>query len=113
MRVNDFGPVPVSQMKSESKRIFDALDAGRRVLISRHGQVVAAIDPPRLAQHEHTLAMFAIADPSGLRELSATTISQQSPALFVREAEQGTPSYVTRDHKVHGVLRRFDMSEDV
>lgn len=108
MSISDFGPVPVSQFKSEARRIFDALAAGRRVLLSRRGHTVAVIDPASVDEDEHALAMFAVGKMNGLRELSATTISQRSPAEFVRAAEDGVSSYVTRDHKVYGVMRPLD-----
>jgi antitoxin (DNA-binding transcriptional repressor) of toxin-antitoxin stability system len=46
MNSNDYGPVPLSRIKAESDEILAALAAGRRVLISKQGHVVAAMTPP-------------------------------------------------------------------
>jgi antitoxin (DNA-binding transcriptional repressor) of toxin-antitoxin stability system len=100
----DFGPVPASQVKSESNRIFDALEQGRRVLISRYGKVVAVIDPPSLARHGHMLAAYAVLGLGTPLELTATEIAQGAPGEHIRRAEEGTPSLVTRNSKVYGVL---------
>lgn len=104
MSVFDYGPVAVSRMKDESKAIFEALEHGRRVPISRRGIVVAAIEPAEVDRFGAELAAFAVAGAATLPELSATQLSQGSPGEFVRLAESGTRSYVTRNNKVYGVL---------
>lgn len=100
----DYGPVAVSRLKDESKAIFEALKAGRRVPISRRGEVVAVIEPARVDRFAEELATFAIPGSAELPELTATELSQGSPAEFVRKAESGTRSFVTRNNKVYGVL---------
>lgn len=101
---SDYGPVPVSRMKPESTRIFDALAGGRRVLISKNGQVAAVIDPPALVPRE-LLIDYAIPVELGLPELTATDINQGSPSSAVTAAVEGSPYLVTRDHEVYGFLR--------
>lgn len=103
-----FGPIPASQVKKESTRIFDALEQGRRVLISRYGKVVAAIDPASRQRHEHLLAAYAAPGFDTVRELTATEISQDGPAERIRDAENGSAALVTKNHKVYGLLQRFD-----
>jgi antitoxin (DNA-binding transcriptional repressor) of toxin-antitoxin stability system len=102
----DYGPVPVSRLKQESPRIFEALSADRRVLVSRHGKVVAAIDPASQQEHREQLAAFAVGAPYSLPEFTATDLGQGSPSEFVRKAEEGQSSLVTRDGKVFGVLTK-------
>ncbi|MGJ7440974.1 tetratricopeptide repeat protein [Aquipuribacter sp. MA13-6] len=99
----DYGPVPVSRLKDDVQDWFQALEDGRRVLVSRHGQVVAAIDPPSMPRHTHQLASFALREPS-VKELSATDIGQRSPSEAVHRAERGESILVTRGNKVFGVL---------
>lgn len=102
----EFGPVPVSRLKEEAGRVFEALNRNRKVLISRRGEVVAVIDPPDVRRHARELALFAVPEPAAeLPELSATLIAQGSPSEFVHRAERGVRSCVTRNHKVYGFLR--------
>lgn len=101
-----FGPVPVSQLKPEAPAVFKALDAGRTVLVSRHGTVVAQIDPPDWDSDRDDLASFALTGHAeGYDELNATEIRQGSPSRAVHAAEAGTPALVTKDHHVVGFLR--------
>lgn len=100
----DYGPVPVSRLKDESTRIFAALGDGRRVLISRRGQVVAAIEPASIDRHAAELARFALPSEGPMAEITASDLSQGSPSERVRAAESGTPSLLTRNNKVYGVL---------
>ena len=101
----DYGPVPVSRLKHESSSIFDALEAGRRVLISRSGKVVAAIEPASVERHALQLAGYAVTHPGAdIDELSATSIGQGSPSRAVRAAEEGRSTLVTRNNKVFGVM---------
>jgi antitoxin (DNA-binding transcriptional repressor) of toxin-antitoxin stability system len=102
---DDFGPIPISRLKQESPGIFDALDAGRRVLVSRSGRVVAAIEPASVERHALSLATFALPHAAEVvHELSATSIGQGSPSRAVHAAEAGQPSLVTRNNKVFGVM---------
>lgn len=100
----DYGPVPVSRLKEENAAIFAALDQGRRVLVSRRGVVVAAIEPASLRTHGLQLATYALSERSPEDELTATEIGQGSPASFVKRAEQGRTCLLTRSNKVYGVL---------
>ena len=92
MSTRDFGAVPVSRLKDEATRIFAALDQGRKVLISRHGLVIAAIAPASVQQHAYALARFAVSDTAGLDEMTATEFSQGSPSGYIRKAEAGAES---------------------
>lgn len=101
----DFGPVPVSRLKHEAASIFAALEEGRRVLISRSGNVVAAIEPASVERHAWQLANYAVSrSNAGFFELSATELGQGSPSRAVRAAQSGQTSLVTRNNKVFGVL---------
>lgn len=99
----DFGPVPVSRLKDEAQQVYRALEEGRRVLVSRHGQVVAGIEPASVPRHSHLLASFALGRPI-VSELTATEISQGSPSEAIRRAEEGESILLTRQNKVFGVL---------
>lgn len=101
----DYGPIPMSRLKHEANAVYQALQEGRRVLISRHGAVVAAIDPVSLDRHVRELARFALpSEGDELPHLTARELMQGSPSDFVRRAEEGSPSLVTRANKVYGVL---------
>lgn len=110
--MNQIGPIPVSRLKDEAQRIFDALEDGAEVLISRHGNVVAAIEPASVPLHQRSLAAFAVGD-SAVAELSATQIGQGSPSEAVSRASQGEPILVTRNGKVLGVLGAPQPSTDL
>lgn len=101
----DFGPIPVSQFKVQSRQIFEALGRGRRVLLSRYGRVVAAIEPATPDRHRTLLAAFAMDAPDAASSLSATDIAQGSMSDRVRMAEKDEPTLLTRHGKVFGVLR--------
>lgn len=103
MRGQDFGPVAVSRLKEELPQVLEALEQHRRVLVSRHGSVVAAIEPASTVAHGAQLASFALGS-SEVRELSATQISQGSPAEAVSRAATGEPVLLTKRNKVYGVL---------
>jgi hypothetical protein len=105
MNKKPYGPIPVSRIKPEAKTIFEVLAAGRPVHISRYGQVAAVIDPPAAIPQE-LLADYAVGDHAGFPELTATEINQGSPASAVLAAVEDGPRYVTRKHRVHGLLRR-------
>jgi hypothetical protein len=100
----DYGPVPVSRIKAEATAIFDALARGRRVLVSKHGRVVAAIDPPRAVPPELLVDYVTPGEPV-LDELTAQVINQGSPSAAVTASVEGSPHYVTKDSRVYGLLR--------
>src|SRR5690349_598439 len=112
MRMSDYGPVPVSRLKEESQRVFGALEAGRRVMVSRYGEVVAVLDPPDVQRDALFLAAYAVGAGFAFGELTATELGQGSPSEYVRRAEIGDPSYLTRGGKVFGVLRRYEAGAD-
>lgn len=110
-----FGPVPVSRLKAETAAVFGALAQGRTVLVSRHGHVVAQIDPPdQLGDFEGLITFAVTGRVDGLNELSATTIGQRSPSRIIRAAEDGVPAYVTKDGRLLGFLRprSTDLTKD-
>jgi len=110
MSKKPYGPVPASRIKPEAKAIFEALEAGRPVHISRYGQVVAVIDPPTTIPRQ-LLAEYALGVQVGFPELTATEINQGAPAsAILAVAEQG-PQYVTRKHRVRGLLRQVTDSD--
>lgn len=111
MPTQDFGPVPVSRLKEEAQRLYHALESGHRVLVSRHGRVVAAITPPSLSRDNRLLAAFAL-HGSSVSELSATDIGQGSPSEAVRRAEDGEPIVVTRQNRVVGVLGTAPIAQE-
>ncbi len=103
--VNELGPIPVSRLKEESARVFDALENGRVVLISRHSEVVAVIRPATDPIFDEDVLRFATNQPTAYRELTAGNISQDSPSSWVNAAhDEGVRSFVTRNGKVLGVL---------
>lgn len=104
MDAMDYGPIPVSRLKEEHSAIFSALDQGRRVLVSRRGVVVAAIEPASLRTHALQLAQYALGERGPEDELTATEIGQGSPSAFIKRAEEGHVSLLTRGNKVYGVL---------
>lgn len=110
MNKKPYGPVPVSRIKPEAKTIFEALAAGRPVHVSRHGQVIAVIDPPATIPRD-LLAEYALGDHVGLPELTATEINQGAPGSAILAAAAQGPRYVTRDHRVRGLLRRVTESD--
>jgi HSP20 family protein len=95
----------MSRLKQEANKVFPALREGRRVLLSRHGAVVAAIEPVSLDRHSRELARFALpSEDETVLNLTARELMQGSPSDYVRRAEEGYPSLVTRANKVYGVL---------
>ncbi len=114
MTTAEYGPVPVSRIKEEAGAIFHALESQQRVLVSRHGRVVAAIEPASPERHADSLIAFALAsNETTVRELSATEIGQGSPSEAVRSAAAGRPALVTRGGKVYGVLGASRMGESL
>jgi hypothetical protein len=110
VQLNDYGPVQVSRIKAESTPIFDALAHGRRVLVSKHGRVVAAIDPPDVIPHE-LIIDYALPGDRHFAELSASDINQRSPSAAVAAALEGDRVYVTKDNVIYGLLRQFSPEE--
>lgn len=110
MYSHDFGPIPVSRLKADAPQIFEALGQGRRVLVSRRGEVVAAIDPPD-AIDTQVLAEYALPGRRNLDELSASEINRGSPSRAVADAAKGLARYVTKDSRVYGMLRRVTGEE--
>lgn len=107
MATVDFGPVPVSRFKGEVQNMLTALGHQRRVLISRHGSVVASIEPPTV-QHARLLLDFTTRT-SHEREVPVLTMSdigRGSPSASIRNAENGIESLLTHGGKVRGVLTR-------
>lgn len=92
--------LPVSALKSEVNRVFDALAAGRTVFVSRFGDVVAAFQPDVPTEIAAAYALPHV----DTAELSSRAMHQASPTRAVNEAVGGLPSLVTRDHKVYGML---------
>lgn len=114
MATMDYGPIPVSRLKDEAPAFYEALSKGRRVLVSRHGRVVAAIEPVSVTSHSTQLAQFAAASTSAqVSDLSATNFGQGSPSEYIRMAESGTSSLVTKNGKVYGVLSSPDGVEEL
>lgn len=105
---SDYGPVPISRLKGEVAKIFEALEHGRRVLVSRHGEVVAVIQPAATSEskrrYRDELIRFAVSGAKGLSVLTATDFGQGSPSAFIRAAQDGSASLVSRDNRVVGVL---------
>lgn len=115
MANTDYGPVPVSQLKAESGAIFDQLAAGRRVLVSKWGEIAAIIEPPT-SSDVHALAAYARHGRADLQELTASDIANGSPSEAVRLAAAGTESYLTKNDQVYGFIRSADpttLREDV
>ena len=100
----------VSRIKADAARIYDALEAGRRVLVARHGQVVAAIDPC-CSVAPGLLVDYVVPGRRRLPELTASEINQGSPSRAVSEASAGDARYVTKDGQVYGVLRPISGEE--
>lgn len=103
--MSDYGPVPISRLKSERTRIQEALRGGRRVLLSRHGEVAACIEPPA-ERHASLLLDFATksADGGRLPVLTMTDIGRGSPSAQIRSAQTGNETLLTDHGRVIGVL---------
>lgn len=97
--------VPVSRFKSEMPNVLTALEHQRRVLLSRHGNIVAAIEPP--AEKHARLLLDFTTRTSLAREvpvLTMTDIGRGSPSASIRNAENGVQSLLTHRGIVRGVL---------
>lgn len=112
MKPSEYGPIPISRIKEEAGHLFEALQGGRRVSLARHGRVVAIIEPASVEKYAHELAEYALPTGNkGLLELTASEIGQGSPSSFIRQAESGHSSLVTRGNKVYGVLKAVPTAE--
>ena len=113
MRISDYGPVPVSKLKDESRAMFAALAKGRRVLISRRGSVIAAIRPPTEGDAP-LLAVFALPadDATPLTQLTATTINQSASSTINSVFESDSLAFVTNSQSVLGFLERYEADTD-
>lgn len=115
MANTDYGPVPVSQLKAESGAIFDQLAAGRRVLVSKWGEIAAVIEPPTSGDIS-ALAAYSRSGRADLHELTASDIANGSPSEAIRLAAAGAESYLTKNNRVCGFIRPADpttLREDV
>ena len=104
MGAPDYGPVPVSRLKQEQGSIFDALEAGRRVLLSRHGNVVAAIEPASAQRHARLLVQYALPGRGGVEVLNAADLSKGAPSKAIGLAEAGGQVVVAKSGEAFGVL---------
>ena len=113
MRISDYGPVPISKLKHESREMFDALAEGSRVLISRRGLVVAEIRPPTEGD-AHLLASFALPadEATPLAQLTSTTINQSASRTITEVLESDGVAFVTNAHSVLGFLERYEAEKD-
>jgi hypothetical protein len=103
----DYGPVAVSRLRREIASVSIALDQKRRVLLSRHGQVVAAIEPPssrfdRLLLDYTTLSR----DDRTVPVLTLTQIGRGAPGPFIKDAQDGISTLITSHGRVLGVLTK-------
>lgn len=92
--------LPVSALKKEAGRVFDALTEGCTVYVSKYGEVVAAFRPDVPGDLVAAYALPQLAT----NELTARDMQRGVPTAAVNDAAGGLPSLVTRDHKVYGVL---------
>ena len=104
--------IPVSRLKPQVSLLFTALEERRRVFVTRHGAVVAAIDPYDMVPAE-VLASFSAPISLSLSEVSARDIGKSSPTRAVADAERGLPSLITKDRNVYGLLRHADSLPDL
>jgi antitoxin (DNA-binding transcriptional repressor) of toxin-antitoxin stability system len=102
----DFGPIPVGRFKKEASRIAEALEDGRRVLVSKQGRVVSTIVPAGAADME---MVFAYAVHGATEDvLTARVVNQGSPSSYVARAAAGERLLYTKDNKAIGVLQPYD-----
>ena len=94
--------LPVSALKAEATSVFESLAAGRTVYVSRHGDIIAAFRP--IDDVPVAVAATYVVPGVATAELTARAIQQAAPSQAVKDAAEGLPSLVTRDHDVYGVL---------
>lgn len=100
-----FGPIPVSQLKARATSMFDALEQGRPVLISRRGRIEAVIEPPT-ADLSGALSLYAIGGGPELPEITSSTFNNGATKSLLDDlALQQHPVLVTRDRRVYGTMR--------
>ncbi|MEO7754258.1 MAG: hypothetical protein ABIS35_12680 [Terracoccus sp.] len=105
MNSTDYGPVPVSRLKSERVNVLTALEGGRNVLLSRHGRVVAMLTPLE-AHHDGLVRSLFTAGRPSVPVLTMTQIESGSPSAAVRRAEEGSDTLLAdlKRNRVYGVL---------
>ncbi len=102
MATTDHIVLPVSALKPEATRVFDALAAGRTVYVSKHGNIVAAFRP---FDDLPESVPAAYATPGAITsEITARDLQQAVPSKAVADAVDGLPSLVTKNHEIYGVL---------
>lgn len=101
MKHEDHITLPVSALKKEAGRVFDALESGRTVYVSKYGEVVAAFRPDVPAD---VRAAYALPHEMTPNELTARDMQRGVPTVAVNDAAAGLLSLLTRDHKVYGML---------
>ncbi len=105
MNSTDYGPVPVSRLKSERVNVLSALEGGRSVLLSRHGRVVALLKPLE-PHHDGLVRSLFTTGRQSVPVLTMTQIESGSPSAAVRRAEEGSDTLVAdlKRNRVYGVL---------
>lgn len=94
----------MSELPQVCEDLFTALEAGRRVLISRYGRVVALVEPYSRVNLE-LLANYSIPVDPPFGEISAKTIRAGNPSGFIAKVvSRAQPFYVTRNRVVYGVM---------
>lgn len=99
----DYGPVPMSRLKEELSNVRQALRNQRRVTLSRHGVVVAAIEPPAEERHSHLLFAYTTGGAE-VTALTVTDIGRGSPSAPIRKAQSGVGVPFVDRGKVLGVV---------
>ena len=102
MSTHTYGPVPLSRLGVEAADVRDALSRGERVLVSRHGDVLAELVPPARLPVS-VLAMIAMGD-SGLPELTSRELDRGNVARYVRDASDGQVHLLTRAGHLRAML---------
>lgn len=110
--MNELGPVDMGRLKVESQRVFDALNEGRRVLVSRRGIVFCVIAPASDRRFDPLLADYARGEMGEIAELTSAAIVQGSaPQVLNAVHDSGRPALVTRRRRVIGVIERTSDSD--
>jgi hypothetical protein len=101
--VSDYLVLPISALKAQASRVFDALAHGRTVYVSKHGEITAAFRPFEVVP-EGIAAAYA--SPSGFAasEVTARQLGRAVPSAAIADAVGGLPSLVTKAGNVFGVL---------
>jgi len=97
--------LPVSSLKNESRRVFDALTAGKTVYVSKHGKIRAAFRPYEAIPEGVAAAYASPGAPSlHMPEVTARDLGQSVPSKAVSDAAEGLPSLITKDRRLYGML---------